>query len=76
MKAMKREREAVGNDVFNPGIERTPTRHEQGTVAAVWMIYTVLFGYPTNDDTKFDNETACQIYLHTQYGRRGCTVSS
>jgi hypothetical protein len=32
------------------------------------MIYTVMFGYPTSDDTKFDNETACQIYLHTQYG--------
>jgi len=21
------------------------------------MIYTVMFGHPTNDDTKFDNET-------------------
>jgi hypothetical protein len=34
------------------------------------MIHTVMFGYPTSDDTKFDNETVCQIYLHTRVETR------
>jgi len=41
---------------------------EQGSVTAAWVIYTMMFGYPisTNDTNEFDNQTACQIYLHTR----------
>jgi hypothetical protein len=33
------------------------------------VIYTMMFGYPipTDDSPQFDNQTACQIYLHTRY---------
>ena len=41
---------------------------EQGSVTAAWVIYAMMFGYPisTNDTNEFDNQTACQIYLHTR----------
>src|SRR6516165_4256062 len=39
----------------------------QGSVAAAWVIYTMMFGYPipTDDSAQF-NQTASQIYLHTR----------
>ena len=46
----------------------TTTMIEQGSVAAAWVIYTMMFGYPipTDDSAQFDKQTVCQIYLNTQ----------
>ena len=35
----------------------------------IWVIYTLMFGYgvPTLDKAHFDNESGCELYLHTQY---------
>jgi hypothetical protein len=34
---------------------------------AVWIIYTLMFGYPvsTRKTPQFNNETSCQVYLGT-----------
>ena len=35
--------------------------------AAVWIIYTLMFGYPvpTHDAHEFTNQTACLIHMHS-----------
>jgi hypothetical protein len=35
--------------------------------AAVWVIYTLMFGYPVplNDTHEFTNQTACELYKHS-----------
>ena len=34
--------------------------------ASVWIIYTLMFGYPipTRDEHEFTNQTACVIHMH------------
>lgn len=35
--------------------------------AAIWIVYTLMFGYPvpTHDTHEFANKAACEIYKHT-----------
>jgi len=35
--------------------------------AAIWIVYTLMFGYPvpTNDDHEFTNEAACVIHMRS-----------
>jgi hypothetical protein len=34
--------------------------------AAIWIVYTLMFGYPvpTYDEHEFTNRTACEIHMH------------
>lgn len=34
---------------------------------AIWIIYTLMFGYPvpTHDEHEFTNRTACEIHKHS-----------
>jgi hypothetical protein len=35
--------------------------------AAIWIVYTLMFGYPvpTYDEHEFTNRTACEIHMHS-----------
>ena len=35
----------------------------------IWVVYIMVFGngFPANDEHKFTNESACQIYIHNTY---------
>jgi hypothetical protein len=35
--------------------------------AAVWIVYTLMFGYPvpTSDEHEFTNQTACVIHMRS-----------
>ena len=39
------------------------------TTPAVWIVYTLAFGYPLEvpNHAAFTNKSACQIYLHMTY---------
>jgi hypothetical protein len=41
--------------------------HKQMTTPAIWLVYTLMFGYPvpTLSSPQFANETSCLVYLGT-----------
>lgn len=38
----------------------------------IWVVCTMLLGYPTpvTNNVTFDNESGCQLFLHTKFDQR------